>query len=88
MKVARLSAYQDLLKLGRERKGAIFLDLGCCCTFSVDLFQCPMSFDRLIYPLSAVGNDVRKVVHDGYPVENAIASDLRRGNQGAYRFEK
>ncbi|KAF8816992.1 hypothetical protein BYT27DRAFT_7154095 [Phlegmacium glaucopus] len=54
MRLARLPAYQDLLKLGRERKGAIFIDLGCC-----------------------FGNDVRKVVQDGYPVENTLALDLR-----------
>ncbi|KAF8958370.1 hypothetical protein BDZ97DRAFT_1668650, partial [Flammula alnicola] len=28
--LGRLPAYDDLLKLGRERKGAIFTDLGCC----------------------------------------------------------
>ncbi|KAI0066450.1 hypothetical protein BV25DRAFT_1380752 [Artomyces pyxidatus] len=30
LKIARLSPYPDLLKLGKERKGAIFLDIGCC----------------------------------------------------------
>ncbi|KAH9178599.1 hypothetical protein EDB89DRAFT_2111542 [Lactarius sanguifluus] len=28
--VSRLFPYQNLLKLGREREGAIFLDIGCC----------------------------------------------------------
>ncbi|KAF8815539.1 hypothetical protein BYT27DRAFT_7193283 [Phlegmacium glaucopus] len=54
MTLARLPAYQALLELGRKRKGAIFIDLGCC-----------------------FGNDLRKAVQDGYPVENVLASDLR-----------
>ena len=29
-KIARLYAYKDLLKLGKERPGALFLDIGCC----------------------------------------------------------
>ncbi|GBE89376.1 Methyltransferase ausD [Sparassis crispa] len=53
LKMSRLPAYGQLLKLGKERKGAIFLDIGCC-----------------------FGNDVRKAIVDGYPIENAIASDL------------
>ncbi|KAI9059638.1 hypothetical protein FKP32DRAFT_1596194 [Trametes sanguinea] len=53
LKLARLPAYKQLLTLGRERKGAIFLDIGCC-----------------------FGNDIRKAVLDGYPVENVVASDL------------
>ncbi|KZT13253.1 uncharacterized protein LAESUDRAFT_719587 [Laetiporus sulphureus 93-53] len=54
LKISRLPAYDQLLKLGKERKGAIFLDIGCC-----------------------FGNDVRKAVADGYPAQNAIASDLQ-----------
>jgi len=46
-------AYPRLLKIGKERKGAIFLDIGCC-----------------------FGNDLRKAIADGFPAENAIASDL------------
>ncbi|KAI0308315.1 hypothetical protein B0F90DRAFT_1834014, partial [Multifurca ochricompacta] len=30
LKISRIFPYQDLLKLGREREGAIFLDIGCC----------------------------------------------------------
>ncbi|KAA1474375.1 hypothetical protein DENSPDRAFT_824214 [Dentipellis sp. KUC8613] len=56
LKISRLFAYKDLLKLGKEREGAIFLDIGCC-----------------------FGNDVRKAVADGYPVQNAVASDLQQG---------
>ncbi|KAI0275321.1 hypothetical protein BC834DRAFT_852251 [Gloeopeniophorella convolvens] len=54
LKISRFPAYQDLLKLGRERKGAIFLDIGSC-----------------------FGNDARKAVADGFPLENVITSDLR-----------
>jgi len=53
LKISRLPAYDQLLKLGKEREGAIFLDIGCC-----------------------FGNDVRKAVADGFPVQNAIASDI------------
>lgn len=30
LKAYRLPAYPDLIKLGKERKGALFLDIGCC----------------------------------------------------------
>ncbi|KZT06627.1 uncharacterized protein LAESUDRAFT_743246 [Laetiporus sulphureus 93-53] len=53
LKVSLLPAYGQLLKLGKERKGAILLDLGCC-----------------------FGNDIRKAIADGFPIENAIASDI------------
>ncbi|PCH41723.1 hypothetical protein WOLCODRAFT_137562 [Wolfiporia cocos MD-104 SS10] len=52
-KISRLPVYAQLLKMGRERRGVIFLDIGCC-----------------------FGNDVRKAVADGFPVESVIASDL------------
>ncbi|KAJ3970848.1 hypothetical protein EV361DRAFT_914124 [Lentinula raphanica] len=55
LKIARLPAYQEFLNLGKQRKGAIFLDLACC-----------------------FGNDTRKAIRDGYPVENVIASDLHK----------
>ncbi|KAI0275323.1 hypothetical protein BC834DRAFT_43900 [Gloeopeniophorella convolvens] len=53
LKICRLPPYQDLLKIGRERKGAIFLDVGCC-----------------------LGNDARKVIADGYPIEQVVTSDV------------
>ncbi|KAL0954792.1 hypothetical protein HGRIS_003740 [Hohenbuehelia grisea] len=56
LKISRLPAYKDVLRLGKERKGAILLDLGCC-----------------------FGNDIRKAVVDGFPIEGAIASDLQQG---------
>ncbi len=56
LKIARLPAYGKLLKIGKERKGALFLDIGCC-----------------------LGNDVRKVVVDGFPMNQVFASDLRPG---------
>lgn len=56
MKISLFPAYSQLLKLGKERPGALFLDLACC-----------------------VGNDVRKAVADGFPVSQALASDLHPG---------
>ncbi|TFK93027.1 hypothetical protein K466DRAFT_643031 [Polyporus arcularius HHB13444] len=53
LKLGRLPAYQRLLAIGKECKGAILLDIGCC-----------------------FGNDIRKAVADGFPIEGAIGSDL------------
>ncbi|KAI0795120.1 hypothetical protein C8Q75DRAFT_712487 [Abortiporus biennis] len=55
LKISRFPAYQELLRLGKERPGALFLDIGCC-----------------------FGNDIRKAVADGFPVNQAIGSDLRQ----------
>lgn len=38
LKIARLPGYPQFIKLGREREGAIFLDMGCCCEWA--LFFC------------------------------------------------
>ncbi|KAA1474301.1 hypothetical protein DENSPDRAFT_824110 [Dentipellis sp. KUC8613] len=46
-------AYQNLLKLGKERPDAVFIDLGCC-----------------------FGNDARKAIFDGFPMQNVVTSDL------------
>ena len=56
--MSRMPMYSQLLKLGKERPGALFLDLACC-----------------------VGNDVRKAVADGFPVDQALASDLHPGER-------
>ncbi|KAI0358977.1 hypothetical protein OH77DRAFT_1420493 [Trametes cingulata] len=53
LKLNRMPAYKQVLVVGKERKGAILLDIGCC-----------------------FGNDIRKAVHDGYPIENCVGSDL------------
>ncbi|KAI0344097.1 hypothetical protein BDW22DRAFT_1128383 [Trametopsis cervina] len=52
-KIDRFPVYRDILTLGKERKGALFLDLGC-----------------------GVGNDLRKVILDGFPSSQVIGSDL------------
>ncbi|KAL4069993.1 hypothetical protein V8B97DRAFT_1872110 [Scleroderma yunnanense] len=46
-------AYQQVLKLGRERAGALLLEMGCC-----------------------FGMELRRVVADGFPARQIIASDL------------
>ncbi|KAK0480788.1 hypothetical protein IW261DRAFT_1474583 [Armillaria novae-zelandiae] len=53
LKISRQPCYQQFLDLGKNRKGAVYADIGCC-----------------------FGNDPRKAVIDGYPVEQVIASDL------------
>ncbi|KAJ3526531.1 hypothetical protein NM688_g8251 [Phlebia brevispora] len=30
LRISRLPAYKELLRLGRERKGAVYLELACC----------------------------------------------------------
>ncbi|KAF8491241.1 hypothetical protein F5888DRAFT_1637766, partial [Russula emetica] len=49
------SSYQNLLEIGKSRKGAIFLDIGSC-----------------------MGTDARKLIADGYPLEQVVTSDLRQ----------
>ncbi|THH09617.1 hypothetical protein EW145_g1879 [Phellinidium pouzarii] len=53
--ISRLPVYKDLLKMGKERPGAIFLDFACC-----------------------FGNDTRKAIADGFPMENVIGSDIEQ----------
>ncbi len=74
LKMARLPAYPDLLKLRTERSDAILLDLGCCCESTCPLCTLGSSPDNVREP---VGNDIRKAVLDGFPVQNVIASDLQ-----------
>ncbi|KAI0066720.1 hypothetical protein BV25DRAFT_1912758 [Artomyces pyxidatus] len=56
LRISRQPGYPHLLKLGREREGAILLDIGCC-----------------------FGNDARKAIADGFPIQNVVASDLHQG---------
>ncbi|KLO20709.1 hypothetical protein SCHPADRAFT_897966 [Schizopora paradoxa] len=51
--ISRNPHYPELLKLGRERPGAIYLEFACC-----------------------FGNDARKAISDGFPMENVICSDI------------
>ncbi|KIJ29317.1 hypothetical protein M422DRAFT_36974 [Sphaerobolus stellatus SS14] len=53
-RIASHPAYHDIFKLGKERKGAIYLELACC-----------------------FGNDARRLIADGYPMENVVLSDLQ-----------
>ncbi|KAI0311427.1 hypothetical protein OF83DRAFT_1151055 [Amylostereum chailletii] len=77
LKMARLPAYPALLQLGRERPGAIFVDLGCCCA-PPSLCHTPACADITSSRLIAVGNDVRKAVLDGYPPENILGVDVSK----------
>lgn len=47
--------YKDILKLGKERPDAIYLEIGC-----------------------AFGTDLRKLIADGYALENVVASDIEK----------
>jgi hypothetical protein len=35
LKISKMPAYKQVLKLGQEREGALLLDIGCCCTSGV-----------------------------------------------------
>ncbi|KAJ7892859.1 hypothetical protein B0H14DRAFT_959806 [Mycena olivaceomarginata] len=72
IRIHRLPAYPAVMSLVRERPDAIMLDLGSCCTHKLGL--------KLLdtYTSNLVGTDVRKVAADGYPLQNLLASDLRR----------
>ncbi|KAI0757381.1 hypothetical protein C8Q80DRAFT_1090761 [Daedaleopsis nitida] len=75
LKLSRLPAYQQLLALGRERKGAIFLDIGCCCESQIIIISEIAMATSQSSPI-LVGNDIRKAIADGFPLAGAICSDL------------
>ena len=70
---SKVPAYNQLLKLGREREDAILLDIGCCCKSDNTA-----SLERAL-TVRSVGNDVRKAVADGFRVENVVATDIHPG---------
>jgi hypothetical protein len=77
LKIARLPAYKHLLELHKAQPGAVLLDIGCCCaSFFFFFVQTPQTS---AYFSITVGNDIRKAVADGWPVENAIAADINGG---------
>lgn len=45
-KVSKYPAYEAILKLGRERKGALLLDLGCCCASHGTFLVCNISLNQ------------------------------------------
>jgi len=56
LRITRLPAYGRALQLCKERKDAIFVEVGC-----------------------NFGHDLRKIVVDGWPVEDVIGFDLNKG---------
>jgi len=65
--------YEDIVRIGRERKGAIFLDIGCCrgCLSP--------RYHLSALTSSIVATDAKIVAADGFPAHNIIASDLKKG---------
>jgi hypothetical protein len=57
--ISRLPASAEFLKLGKEREGAVFLDIGCCCMYCFHLLL------PVPYPLTALF-DSRKRCQKGY----------------------
>ena len=48
LKISRISAYDTLLNLGKQKEGAIFLDIGCCCESYIP--QIPIPFNETFEP--------------------------------------
>lgn len=69
-----MPAYQKVLKLGRERDNAIFLDIGCCCRLIRYIFR---AFN--ISRSDSVGDNIRRVVADGFPIDKVLGSDIEQG---------
>lgn len=79
LKMARLPAYAQLIELGKQREGAIFLDMGCCCAYlecNTSPMPARLTSCRCCAP---VGTELRKAVLDGWPVTGTIAADLSKG---------
>ena len=74
LRVTHIPAYPRVLQLAKERQDAILLDVGCCC---MCLCLCPVGCVFEQNPL--VGNDLRKVVVDGWHAKNVIGFELRKG---------
>lgn len=70
--------YERILDIGRDRENPIFLEVGAGCESSHPFF---LSKPRVltIGNLMLVGTDVRKLVSDGYPSQQVIATDLHAG---------
>lgn len=64
--------YQRVLVAGR-RGDTVFLDIGCCSTSF-----CPPLESIADTKIFSVGTDVRRLVYDGYPAKNVLATDLRQ----------
>ena len=75
LKVTELPGYDHLLRMVRERPDSLLLDIGCGC-------ECNEAFMSNSKGLTCrpVGHDTRKIVLDGFPARNIIASDISRGN--------
>ena len=73
MGISKQSIYEDIVRIGRERKDAVFLDIGCCCGYI------PPRYHLSALTSSIVATDARKVAADGFPARNIIVSDLKKG---------
>ena len=78
MRISGLRNYPELLRLGKERPDAIFLDFACCCERHVPAVLLYWVWELMAW-LGIVGNDARKAIADGYPMQNVIASDIQPG---------
>ena len=76
------SSYQNLLEMGKSRKGAIFLDIGSCSENHAIIITIRLLVQNTYVLI--VGTDARKLIADGYPLEQVVTSDLRQGGPGPF----
>ena len=78
-----MPAYPRVFQLLKSRPDAIFLDVGCCRAdpFSYSILSCVLIIVR------TVGTDLRKIINDGWPIPQTIATDLEAGIEpGRYPY--
>ena len=74
-----MPAYPLVLRLLKNRPDAVFLDIGCCSKRLSYLGVCPDDLTHVFALVSVVGAEVRKVIYDGWPITQTIATDLEAG---------
>ncbi|KDQ58882.1 hypothetical protein JAAARDRAFT_128232 [Jaapia argillacea MUCL 33604] len=77
LKIAQLPGYEQLLKLGKECKGAIFLDIGCCFGNNT----CKVIYDG--FPIKGlIVSNLRRGKHNNPPTSLTPISPLSSQNTG------
>lgn len=72
-----MPAYPYVFQLLKSRPDAIFVDVGCCRT---NLFLSRSFYHNLI-DVCTVGTELRKIVYDGWPISQAIGTDVEAGRE-------
>ena len=72
--------YPRVFELQKKNRNAIFLELACCCEHC-QLLLCGYRTDLITGPSTSctVGQECRKLIQDGFPPENIVATDIQQG---------